>query len=179
MALALRFARPDDLPALQALMNRSIDELQRTFLTPEQIAASHGIMGLDSQLIEDGTYFLVEDQGELVGCGGWSRRATLYGGDHSLALRAPQLLDPVSEPARVRAMYTHPEHARRGIGRRILAACEGAARAEGFTRAELMATMAGAPLYAACGYTVIEEVTDKTQGIPVPLIRMGKAICEG
>jgi GNAT superfamily N-acetyltransferase len=171
-----RLASEADLPALAALMAAAISELQRDFLSPEQIEASRGVMGLDTQLVADRTYFVVEDAGAIVGCGGWSRRATLYGGDHSTGLRAPRLLDPASEAARIRAMYTHPAHARRGIGRLVLETCEAAARAEGFARAELMATLAGVPLYRACGYQTIEPVSDTSQGVPVPLVRMGKML---
>src|SRR6185437_6428237 len=130
-------------------MAAAIVELQRAFLTPAQIVASRTIMGLDRQLIADATYFVVEADGRLAGCGGWSRRATLYGGDHSPG-RDAALLDPASDPARVRAMYTHPELVRRGVGRLILQLCEAAARAEGFTRLELMATLSGRPLYESC-----------------------------
>ncbi|MGL4314790.1 MAG: GNAT family N-acetyltransferase, partial [Sphingomonas sp.] len=151
-------------------------ELQRDYLSAEQIAASRGVMGLDRQLVADRTYYLVEDAGAIAGCGGWSRRATLYGSDQATDLRAPRLLDPATESARIRAMYTHPDHARRGIGRMVLATCEGAARGEGFTRVELMATLAGVPLYRACGYQPIVEVIDRSQGVPVPLVRMGKAL---
>src|SRR5208282_3012169 len=98
-------------------------------------------MGLDTQLVADRTYFLVEEDGRLAGCGGWSRRATLYGGDHSTALRDEALLDPAGDAARVRAMYTHPDFARRGVGRLILGLCEAAAAAEGFGRVQLMATL--------------------------------------
>src|SRR5690606_22173629 len=139
------------------LMERAIGELQRPFLDAAQIASSRSIMGLDSQLVEDGTYFIVEQDGALAGCGGWSRRATLYGGDASPGRNAA-LLDPAKEPARVRAMYTHPDFIRRGVGRLVLSLCEDAARAEGFTRVELMATMAGVPLYRACGYIPVENV---------------------
>jgi GNAT superfamily N-acetyltransferase len=169
--LTSRLAVEDDLPALRALMARAIDALQRGFLDEAQIAASHAVMGLDSQLIADRTYFVVEAGAALAGCGGWSWRATLYGGDHSAALRAPEPLDPARDAARVRAMYTDPDFARRGVGRLVLSLCEGAARAAGFRRAELMATLAGVPLYRACGYAEIEAVTDV-----VPLIRMGKAL---
>lgn len=171
-----RLATQADLPALQALMAASIAKLQAAFLSPEQIAASHGIMGLDTQLIEDRCYFVIDGAGSIIGGGGWSRRATLYGGDHSKTLRAPRLLDPATEPARIRAMYTHPDHARRGIGRLLLATCEAAAAEAGFTNAELMATLAGAPLYHACGYAAIEAVEDRSQGLAVPLTRMGKAL---
>src|ERR1700748_3882729 len=114
-----RLARADDVPALAALMQRAIPQLLPQFLSPAEVEASFAIMGLDSQLIEDGTYFVIEQEGRLMGCGGWSRRATLFGGNHS-AGRDARLLDPQSEPARVRAMYTEPAFARRGVGRHIL-----------------------------------------------------------
>jgi GNAT superfamily N-acetyltransferase len=174
-ALAWRIASPADLPALAAVMDAAIAELQTGFLTPAQIAASRAIMGLDRQLVADGTYFVVEADGRIAGCGGWSRRATLYGGDHTPG-RDPDLLDPARDAARVRAMYTHPGFARRGVGRLILSLCETAAKAEGFTRLELMGTMAGRPLYESCGFEVIEEVVDARGGAPVPLARMGKAL---
>jgi GNAT superfamily N-acetyltransferase len=179
MALAWRLATAADLPALAAVMEAAIAELQKGFLDPDQIAASRTIMGLDRQLVADGTYFVVEEAGDLgariAGCGGWSRRATLYGGDHTPG-RDPELLDPARDAARVRAMYTHPDFARRGVGRLILTLCEDAARAEGFHRLELMATLSGRPLYAAYGFEAIEEILDDRGGAPVPLVRMGKAI---
>ena len=137
---------------------------------------AHGvgrIMGIDTQLIEDGTYFVVESDRELAGCGGWSRRATLYGGNQTPG-RDGKLLDPSVDPARVRAMYTHPSFARRGVGR--LELCEQAAAAEGFTRLELMATLAGEPLYTAYGFRPLERLEDATGGAPVPLVRMGKQV---
>ena len=173
--LATRLAVESDLPALRALMQRAIAELQSDFLSPAEVTASQAVMGLDTQLVADRTYFLVEADGVLAGCGGWSRRATLYGGDHSAKLRDARLLDPASEAARVRAMYTHPDFIRRGVGRLILQTCEAAAAAEGFARCELMATLAGEPLYRACGYVEIERTAAAPiDGIAVPLVRMGK-----
>lgn len=174
-ALTSRLANQDDLEPLRALVERAIGELQKPFLTDAQIASSRTIMGLDRQLVEDGTYFVIEADGKLAGCGGWSRRATLYGGDASPG-RNTALLDPEREPGRVRAMYTHPDFTRRGVGRLILSLCEDAARKEGFRRLELMATMAGRPLYSACGYLPIEELTDDRGGAPVPLTRMSKTL---
>jgi GNAT superfamily N-acetyltransferase len=175
--LTHRLATEADLPALKALMALAIGELQKGFLDGAQIAASRAVMGLDTQLVADRTYFWVEADGELAGCGGWSRRATLYGGDHSLALRDAAVLDPARDAARVRAMYTHPRFARRGVGRLILALCEAAAAAEGFTRVQLMATLSGEPLYRAAGYQVIEHTAAAPlNGVIVPLILMGKAI---
>jgi len=174
-ALTSRLAGLDDIPALQAVMAAAIGELQKGFLTPEQIESSRMIMGLDSQLVADGTYFIIECDGQIAGCGGWSRRATLYGGDHTPG-REPALLDPATDAARVRAMYTHPGFARRGVGRLILELCEAAARAEGFKRLELMGTMSGKPLYESYGFAPIEDIVDDRGGAPVPLTRMGKAI---
>jgi GNAT superfamily N-acetyltransferase len=181
-ALTLRLARPEDMPVLSALMDRAIGELLQDFLPPEGVKASYEIMGLDTQLIADGTYFVVEDANSssggsaIAGCGGWSRRATLFGGDHS-AGRDAAMLDSKADAARVRAMYTHPDHTRKGVGRVILDACEAAARAEGFSRVEMAATMGGVPLYRACGYHDIEPFEAVTStGYRVPLIRMGKAL---
>lgn len=173
--LTHRIASLSELEALRDLMNAAILELQKPFLDDRQIASSQTIMGLDTQLIEDGTYFVVEANGELAGCGGWSRRATLYGGDQSPG-RSAALLDPARDAARVRAMYTHPSHVRKGVGRLILGLCEAAARNEGFTQVELMGTMAGEPLYRACGYAVIEPVEDARGGAAVPLLRMRKRL---
>ena len=173
--LVVRRARAADIAALGPLMAAAISELQRGFLTAEQIEASRAIMGLDLQLIEDGTYFVVHAGGTLAGCGGWSRRATLYGGSHSPG-RDPAVLDPARDAARIRAMYTHPGYARRGVGRLILRTCETAALAEGFRQAELAATLSGLPLYRSCGYADIERIEDSRGGVPVPLIRMGKTL---
>lgn len=173
--LGHRLARREDLGALRALMDAAISELQKPFLDESQIASSRKIMGLDTQLVDDGTYFVVEVDGGLAGCGGWSRRATLYGGDHSPG-RDAVLLDPAKDAARVRAMYTHPCRARQGVGRLILSLCEEAARSEGFRTVELMATLAGEPLYRACGYEARERVLDERGGAAVPLVRMSKTL---
>ena len=156
-------------------MDAAIAELQKGFLDARQIAASRTIMGLDTQLIDDATYYVVESDGQIVGCGGWSRRATLYGGDQTPG-RDAALLEPSIDAARIRAMYTHPKHARRGVGRLLLKVCEDAAQRQGFRRAELMATLSGEPLYRACGYQPLERITDDRGGAPVPLIRMTKAL---
>lgn len=173
--LTHRLARIDDLDALRDLINAAISELQKPFLDKSQIDSSRTIMGLDTQLVEDGTYFIVELHGKLAGCGGWSRRATLYGGDQSPG-RSATLLDPTQDAARVRAMYTHPDHVRKGVGRTILELCEAAARREGFSRVELMATMGGEPLYRVCGYEAIERLADDRGGAAVPLLRMRKSL---
>jgi len=166
----------NDLPQLQILMRKSIETLQVPFLTKAQIRASFEVMGLDTQLIKDGTYYAVFLQSKLAGCGGWSKRETLYGGDHSKGRNA-RLLNPHTEAARIRAMYTHPDFTRIGVGRLILDTCEQAARDAGFKRTEMMATLAGVPLYTACGYQKLEEIFDTTSdGTKVPLIRMGKQL---
>ena len=175
MTIGLRLATEADLPALRVMMARAIAELQTGFLTPAEVEASKAMMGLDTQLIADGCYFLAEIGGQLAGSGGWSRRATLYGGDHS-AGRDARMLDPASDAARVRAMYTHPDFIRRGVGRAVLTACQDAARAAGFKRVELMATLSGMPLYTVAGFEPIERILDSNGGTPVPLIRMGKGL---
>ncbi|MDY7085600.1 MAG: GNAT family N-acetyltransferase [Actinomycetota bacterium] len=175
MSLTSRVATRDDVELLNGLVELAIAELLKGFLDDDQIHSSKAIMGLDTQLIDDGTYFVIESDGEPVGCGGWSRRATLYGGDHS-ATRDSALLDPAKDPAKVRAMYTHPGFTRRGVGRMILGLCERAAAAEGFTRLELMATLAGEPLYRSYGFAEVERVEDARGGAPVPIVRMRKDI---
>jgi GNAT superfamily N-acetyltransferase len=156
-------------------MDAAILELQKPFLDHGQIESSRAIMGLDTQLIDDGTYFIVEADGELAGCGGWSRRATLYGSDETPG-RSAALLDPATDAARIRAMYTHPAHARKGVGTLILSLCENAARTEGFSRMELMSTLSGEPLYRRCGYQPDERIVDDRGGAAVPLLRMSKRL---
>lgn len=179
-ALRHRLASHGDIPALRAVMHRAIERLQGGFLTPEQVAASHQVMGLDSQLVADGTYFVVEEDregGAIAGCGGWSFRATLFGGDDSVVERAPARLDPAVDAAKIRAMYTDPDFVRRGVGSRVLGLCEAAAREAGFTRVELMATAAGVPLYAHAGYRpAADPETVLVDGIGVPLVRMVKPL---
>jgi GNAT superfamily N-acetyltransferase len=173
--LTHRLARRDDLQALKALMDAAISENQKSFLDESQIASSRAIMGLDTQLIDDGTYFIIEANGQLAGCGGWSRRATLYGGDQTPG-RSAALLDPTKDAARIRAMYTHPNHTRKGIGRLIISLCEEAAKAEGFMKMELVASLSGEPLYRACGFEPYEEIVDDRGGAGVPLLRMRKSL---
>ena len=176
-SIHLRIARYTDISLLQPLVQRAVSELLAPFLSAEQIRATREIMGLDTQLVADGTYFIAEFDGELGGCGGWSRRATHFGGDHSPG-RDARSLYPIQEPARIRAMYTHPEFARRGVGRAILARCEAEAAAEGFKSMTLVATMAGVPLYLACGYEEFERFEEITpSGIAVTLVRMRRQLC--
>jgi GNAT superfamily N-acetyltransferase len=171
-----RLATMTDLTELRALMAMAIRQLVGAYLDAARVEASFEIMGVDTQLIEDGTYFAIECEGRIVGCGGWSRRATLFGGDHS-GNRDARLLDPAVEPARVRAMYTHPDFARRGIGRLVLSLCEAAAAHEGFRSLELVATVAGEPLYSAYGFSVIERIEVPTsKAVTVPCARMSKRV---
>ncbi len=149
-------AGPEDVDAIMALMARAIDINMRAFLSPEEIEAAKETMGVDQTLIDDGTYFLIvcRQSGTLAGCGGWGKRRTLFGGNHT-AGRDDRLSDPAAEPARIRAMYTHPDFTRRGIGKLLLALGENAASDAGFRTIELGATTAGEPLYLACGYVEI------------------------
>lgn len=159
------------------MMHRAIEQLQSGFLDPAELRASHRVMGLDTQLIHDGTYLLALNGETIAGSGGWSYRATLYGGDMSIVARTPEMLDPATDAARIRAMYTNPDYARRGVGRLVLALCEAAAHAHGFRRTEMMATVAGEPLYRASGYLPIERVmSEPIDGVRVPLVRMGKEL---
>jgi GNAT superfamily N-acetyltransferase len=177
MTFTHRLAVEADFAAIRALMDVAIAHPLKAFLDPAQVELSKSIMGLDTQLIADRTYFLVEENGRLAGCGGWSRRATLYGGDHSTSQRNHALLHIAKDAARVRAMYTHPDFKRRGVGRLILDLCETAARHAGFTSVELMATLSGEPLYKTCGYHQIERITAASgDGIDVPGVRMGKKL---
>ena len=165
-----------DRAAIQQLIAESARHLSREHYDDNQIeAAIATVFGVDTTLIEDGTYFVAESDGALLGCGGWSRRATTHGGDHSPG-RDDALLDPMTDAARVRAMYTHPSFKRRGVGRLILSLCEAAAAAEGFTRLELMSTLSGEPLYTAYGFRPLGRIADATGGAPVPLVRMEKAV---
>ena len=174
--LTLKVATRDDIPAITALLEASMAALLPKFLDEKQVAHSSASMGVDTQLIDDGTYFLVYVQGELAGCGGWSRRRTLYGGNDT-AGRDDSLADPASEPAKIRAMYTHPDYTRRGIGRFLLEAGEQAARAEGFKAMEMGSTAPGRPLYEACGYRFIEDLSQPAaDGTVVPILRMRKEL---
>ncbi len=173
---SFRKATLADLPELHTLMEISIRQIIGTYLDEAKVAASFEFMGVDTQLIDDETYFAVELDQQIVGCGGWSRRATRFGGDHTPG-RDSRLLDPITEPARVRAMYTHPDFARLGIGRLVLSLCESEASKEGFSSLELTATVAGEPLYSAYGFAVEERIEVTTsKGIGVPCARMTKKL---
>ena len=152
MQYQLRTATHADRPALRVLIARSARELGAADYRPEQIeGALQGAFGVDTQLIDDGTYFVAEAAGRLVGCGGWSWRRTLFGGDSHSERNADEL-DPRTDAAKIRAFFTDPGCARRGIGRALLERCEAEARAHGFTRFELMGTLPGVRLYQALGY---------------------------
>src|SRR3989304_9260766 len=177
MEIAIRMATMKDVPALKALIPTSARELSKGYYTPQQAeSAIKYIFGADTQLIADKTYYIAEADGQVMGCGGWSKRKTLYGGDQMKTEQDP-LLDPEQDAGRIRAFFIHPEWARKGIGRRIIEACEEAAKADGFTRMELGATLPGEPLYAAMGY----EVTDRFDipmgdGTALPAAHMKKQL---
>lgn len=174
--MELRHATMDDVPALQALIEQSVRALGAPYYSPAQISSALAyIFGVDTQLIKDGTYFVIEEAGVIAGAGGWSKRTTLFGGDQFKTEGLDPLLDPKIDPARVRAFYVHPEWARQGIGRRILQACEEAAAAAGFGRVELVSTLPGEPLYVAGGYTRMEAVEMRMpDGQSISGYRMGK-----
>lgn len=173
----LRPATAADVPALRALIEASARGLSDGFYTPAQIdAAVTHVFGVDSQLIVDGTYFVIDGPEAPAAAGGWSARRTLFGGDQMKGGADPRL-DPAVEPARIRAFFVHPRWARRGLARRLHAACARAAWDAGFRTFELMATRPGEPLYAALGFTVVERVLlDLPGGVAVPFARMRGAI---
>jgi GNAT superfamily N-acetyltransferase len=176
----VRRARSGDASAIAELIDASVRGLQAQDYTAAQIdGALRTVYGVDTQLIADGTYFVVEAySGDhfIVGCGGWSKRRTLYGGDQYQA-REDSLLDPRRDAARIRAFFVHPGWARRGIGAAILEACERAAIAEGFRRLEMGATLTGVPFYLAKGYRSVEEIAvPLPDGETLPIVRMEKVV---
>lgn len=173
----LRIATVEDAPAIEALMKASGDVLFRRFYDERQAASAVKFVSqIDPMLLADGTYFLLEADGELVACGGWSRRDRLYTGSGE-GLDDARLLDPATEPARVRAMFTRADWTRRGLGRRILEACEQAAAGEGFTRLSLMATLPGVPLYRAYGFEQLDEIEiTMPDGVTLPCATMEKLV---
>jgi len=177
---ALRLAAPGDAAALEDLIALSTRVLQAPYYSREQIEGALGsVFAVDRQLIADGTYFVAQSGTTLAGCGGWSRRKTLFGGDAGRDAADDTLLDPSRDAARIRAFFVHPECARRGIGAAILDACERAAAKTGFTELELVATLAGVPLYARGGFRATEsfDIT-LANGLPMPVVRMRKSIAQ-
>ena len=181
MKINIRVASAGDIPLLRELIERSVRGLQAGDYSVAQLeSALRSVYGVDTQLIADGTYFAAEeiessDTPVLVGCGGWSKRKTLYGGDQWTA-REDSLLDPATDAAKIRAFFIHPKWARRGIGGMILDACEEAAEAAGFWRMEMGATLTGVPFYRAKGYEELEVASvPLPDGMELPIVRMGKS----
>jgi GNAT superfamily N-acetyltransferase len=195
MDIRIRKALAEDVPVLQRLIEASVRELQAEDYTPAQMAgALESVFGVDSQLIADGSYLVAEarivdsasernstsekknlgSQWAIAGCGGWSKRKTLYGGDRWTA-REDTLLDPKCDAAKIRAFFIHPAWARRGVGSKILEACEAAAREAGFRRYEMGATLTGAKLFGAKGYVALEKIeVPLKNGLSLPVIHMTK-----
>ena len=175
--IQIRLAKLNEVPQLESLITASVRCLSADYYSTQQIeSALLHVFGIDTQLIIDGTYFVAEIENQIVGCGGWSKRKTLFGGDQA-KLNEDNLLDPKIDPARIRAFFIHPDFARRGIGTLIIEACESAAHNAGFQQFELGATLSGVPMYQARGYHIIEEFTHILKdGVPFPLVRMGKTI---
>jgi GNAT superfamily N-acetyltransferase len=175
--LHLRAAQPADIPRMEALIARSGIELSAGFYTPEQAqAVTRHVFGVDTQLVADQTYFLIERDGVALACGGWSKRSTLFGADRAKTGPDP-LLDPASQPARIRAFFVSPDAARQGLGRMLLRHCTEQAAAAGFHALELAATMPGVPLYEAAGFKMLERIELALPGgVQVPLARMRKEI---
>lgn len=175
--MVLRTADHGDIDRLNILIRRSGVELSRGFYTPEQARVLvKYIFGVDTALIDDQTYYLVEYSDEIVACGGWSKRTTLYGGDQAKS-GEDSLLDPATQPARIRAFFVAPGWARRGLGMRLIETCEKAAGDAGFSRMELGSTLPGVPLYRAAGFEIIEEFAIVLPGdVRVPLVRMAKRL---
>jgi len=173
----LRLATSRDIPELQALIEVSVRALSTGIYSPEQTeAALVHMFGVDSQLVADGTYYVIENESALVAAGGWSARRTLYGGDQAKR-ETDSKLDPATTPARIRAFFVHPDWTRRGLARRILAECEVAATASGFRDFELVATLPGEPFYRALGFMPLEPISIPLPGaVSLPCLRMRRAI---
>jgi GNAT superfamily N-acetyltransferase len=175
MDYSLRKAKLDDRDAIEQLIVESARKLSQEDYSQEQIeAAIKAVFGVDTSLILDGTYFVAESSGLLIGCGGWSKRKTLFGGDQ-FPERDSGELDPRREPAKIRAFFVHPRFARMGVARAILSRCESEAKACGFQSLELMSTLPGIKLYQACGYVGFERVEyDVGGGVVIQFIVMRK-----
>ncbi|HEY1174169.1 MAG TPA: GNAT family N-acetyltransferase [Verrucomicrobiae bacterium] len=170
-------AASGDIPELEVLIPLSVRKLQAAWYTSEQMEAALGpVFGVDRQLIEDGTYYVVRQDSQIIAAGGWSRRKSLFGGDQSRLAPDPEL-DPAHDPARIRAFFVHPDWVRRGLGRVLLNTCEQAIRNAGFRQIDLVATLAGEPLYAAAGYQVIRRFDIPLRdGLLLPGVQMGKRL---
>lgn len=175
--MIIREARIEEREAIQKLIAESARLLSREHYSDTQIeTAIITVFGVDSDLIDDGTYFVAEIDGELAGCGGWSKRKTLFGGDQ-YSSRDATYLDPQSEPAKIRAFFIHPDHARKGIARAILSRCEDEARAQGFHALELMATLPGIEFYKSCGFIETGNFDlDLTDAVKLELVPMRKEL---
>ena len=173
----LRVAITGDAPTVESLMKESIAALFPRYYDERQSASAvRHVAVVDAQLLADGTYFVLEHEDELVACGGWSRRARLYTGSGESGTDT-RILEPATEPAKVRAMFVRADWTRRGLGRRILDACETAARSEGYRRLALLATMPGLPLYQACGFAPIETIdVALVDGVTLACVAMEKSI---
>lgn len=177
--LSLRLATQDDVPAIVKLIDESVRGLSRSYYSGPQIEqALRHVFGPDTQLIADHSYYVIESpDGPLAASGGWSRRRTLYGGDQHKGGGADPLLDPIVDPARIRAFFVHPGYARRGLGRRVFEACRAAAEAAGFKALELGATLPGVPFYETLGFKPIERTdAELPDGMVLQIVRMGRGI---
>ena len=175
----LRLARFDDLPEIRALIAESARELSRGFYSPQQVESLlRYMLGPDTQLIADGTYYVFEAEGTIAAAGGWGRRRTLHGGDQTKQGADP-LLDPAHEPARIRAFFVHPTFARQGLGRRLFERCLADARAAGFSDLTLIATLAGEPLYRAVGFELVRRLElTLPDGVSVPASEMLRPVSD-
>lgn len=184
MHFRLRIANPDDIPALNALIETSVRTLQAGDYTPAQMEGALGtVLGVDTQLIADQTYFVLEAHDlnanalpQIAGCGGWSKRKTLFGADRGPG-REPELLSPATDAAKIRAIFVHPEFARQGLGSFILEHVEGEAKSAGFRRFEMGSTLTGVPLYRKKGYVEVERIAVPLEnGEVLPVMKMVKTL---
>jgi GNAT superfamily N-acetyltransferase len=178
MDFTLRKAKLADVPQIEKLIADSVRGLSANDYSPRQIELSiRSVFGVDAELIQDGTYFVAEAAGRIVGCGGWSKRKTLYGASDYAHSRDSEELDPSTDAAKIRAFFTHPNWTRKGIGKAILSACEDEARSFGFRTAEMMSTLPGIRLYTVCGYAGDERVgVPVGEGLEIECVRMSKEI---
>lgn len=178
MEFQIRKAGREDIDQIAELIAASVRGLAQGFYDDRQIELSiQSVFGVDTELINDGTYFVVESAGQIAGCGGWSRRQTLYGSSNYADSRNSEMLDPALDAAKIRAFFIHPDWARKGVGTLILDTCESEAAAEGFKSAEMMSTLPGVPLYSARGYTGDERVPISVgEGVEIECVKMRKEL---